>query len=169
LPDHTLLLALASLAVLAAGGPGDRGAPRAIGPDERFSYRDVDPAFWAETETHRALDPYQEILQTHRDRKAPDLADTAATTVVVLFALWGLQQLLMGFLYVAVLVRYRALLALMYLLPPFEYAGRLCLGLWKGPIETLSTPPGAGFNGAMIEIASVMWVLGLRGSDERTA
>lgn len=86
----------------------------------------------------------------------------AATAVVVIFALWGLSQLLMGFAYVAVLLRYRAFLPFMYLLLLLEYVGRMGLGLWKGPIETLSTPPGASLNLVMIATASVMLLLSLR-------
>ena len=43
-----------------------------------------------------------------------------------------------------------------------EYVGRAGLGLWKGPIETLSTPPGATLNLVMIAAASVMLLLSLR-------
>jgi hypothetical protein len=88
--------------------------------------------------------------------------DAAATTVIVIFALWGLQQLLLGLLYVIVLLRYRALLPLMYLLLLLEYAGRLGLGAWKGPIETISTPPGARFNLGMIVSSASMLLLSLR-------
>ncbi len=88
--------------------------------------------------------------------------DAAATTIVVIFALWGLQQLLVGFAYVVVLVRYRALLASMYLLVVLEYIGRLGLGIWKGPVDTLSTPPGARFNFVMIVVGSAMLLLSLR-------
>jgi hypothetical protein len=89
-------------------------------------------------------------------------SEAAATTVVVIFALWGLQQLLVGFVYVAVLLRYRALLPFMYLLLLLEYAGRLGLGLWKGPLDTASTPPGARFTVTMILVASAMLLLSLR-------
>ena len=86
----------------------------------------------------------------------------AATAVVVIFALWGLSQVLLGFVYVVVLLRYRAFLPFMYLLLLLEYVGRAGLGLWKGPIETLSTPPGATLNLVMIATASVMLLLSLR-------
>lgn len=65
-----------------------------------------------------------------------------ASVVILIFALWGLSQLLLGLFYVVVLWRYRALIPLMYLLLIVEYVGRLALGAWK-PIETLETPPGA--------------------------
>ena len=92
----------------------------------------------------------------------------AATAIVVIFALWGLQQLLVGFVYVVVLLRYRALLPFMYLLLLLEYVGRMGLGLWKGPLETLSTPPGARFNVAMVLVASVMLLLSLRDRSRQT-
>ncbi len=88
-------------------------------------------------------------------------SQAAAAAVVLIFALWGLQQLLAGLVYVAVLLRYRALLPFMYLLLLLEYAGRMGLGIWK-PMVTLSRPPGARFNFAMIALASVMLVLSLR-------
>ena len=89
-------------------------------------------------------------------------SQAAAMAVVLLFALWGLQQLLLGFVYVAVLLRYRALLPFMYLLLLLEYVGRLGLGLWKGPLETLSRPPGASGTLVLIAVGSLMLVLSLR-------
>jgi hypothetical protein len=90
----------------------------------------------------------------------------AAAAVVLIFALWGLSQLLLGIVYVVVLLRYRALLSLMYLLLLVEYGGRAALGAWK-PIETLARPPGARFNGVMIALTGVMFALSLRRRPER--
>lgn len=94
--------------------------------------------------------------------------EAAATAVVVIFALWGLQQLLVGFVYVVVLLRYRALLPSMYLLLLLEYIGRLGLGLWKGPIETISRPPGSVFTLIMIVVAAAMLLLSLRDHSARS-
>ena len=66
-------------------------------------------------------------------------SDPAATAVILVFALWGLSQLLLGLLYLVVLVRYRALIPLMYLTLILEYGGRLALGAWK-PLETPRKP-----------------------------
>ncbi len=93
--------------------------------------------------------------------------EAAATAVVVIFSLWGLQQLLLGFVYGLVLLRYKALLPLMYLLLVLEYVGRLGLGVWKGPIETISTPPGARLNLVMVVAGSALLALSLR--DHRRA
>ena len=46
--------------------------------------------------------------------------DGGANTVITVFALWGLSQLIIGLLYVIVLWRYRSLIPLMYVLFSFE-------------------------------------------------
>lgn len=88
-------------------------------------------------------------------------APAASGAVITIFALWGLSQLLLGLLYMIVLLRYRALVPLMYLTMLIEYLGRIGIGLWK-PLETLQTPPGARLNIAMVAIAMLMLTLSLR-------
>ena len=89
-------------------------------------------------------------------------SEAAATAVIVIFSLWGLQQLLIGFIYVVVLSRYRALVPAMYLLLFLEYVGRIGIGLMKGPIETINMPPGARLNLVMIVVSVVMLFVSLR-------
>jgi hypothetical protein len=84
-----------------------------------------------------------------------------AASVILIFALWGLSQLLMGLIYVVVLWRYRALIPLMYLLMIFEYAMRIVLGALK-PIETVGTAPGAVGDYVLVPLAAVMLFLALR-------
>jgi hypothetical protein len=87
-----------------------------------------------------------------------------ADTVILMFALWGLSQLLIGIIYGIVLWRYQALIPLMYLLMVFEYGMRIFLGAIK-PIETTGTAPGAIGNYIIIPLAIIMLVLSLRKSD----
>jgi len=82
-------------------------------------------------------------------------------TVIHLFALWGLSQLLFGLLYIVVLWRYQALIPLMYLFILLEYLGRLLLTFAK-PIATRSTAPGAIGNYILIPFALLMLVLSLK-------
>ena len=82
-------------------------------------------------------------------------------TVIHLFALWGLSQLLCGLLYVVVLWRYQALIPLMYLFILLEYTGRLLLTFAK-PIVTSGTAPGTIGNYILIPLASLMLVLSLK-------
>ena len=84
-----------------------------------------------------------------------------AATVVHLFALWGLSQLIVGLLYVVALLRYRSLIPLLYLLALVEYAVRLVL-TWVRPIETVGTAPGGIGNYVLVPVIAGMLWLSLR-------
>ena len=86
----------------------------------------------------------------------------AAATIVVLFGMWGVHQLLLAGLYVLVLLRYRAMIPLMWLTLLIEWASRPLLGLMKGPSETLETPPGARGVLIWVPLSLVMIWLSLR-------
>jgi hypothetical protein len=88
-----------------------------------------------------------------------------ADVVILIFALWGLSQLLIGIIYGFVLWRYQALIPLMYLLMIFEYGMRIVLGAIK-PIETTGTAPGAIGDYIIVPLAIIMLVLSLRNSDQ---
>ena len=79
----------------------------------------------------------------------------AAATVIAIFALWGLSQLLIGLLYLMAAIRYRSLIPLFYLLMIVEYAVRMAIGTFK-PIETAGTAPGAVGNLPLMVLAAVM-------------
>lgn len=85
-----------------------------------------------------------------------------AETVISVFALWGLSQLLIGLLFVIVLFRYRAMIPLMYVLILVEYLGRIGIGLMK-PIVTVGTPPGATGSFVLIALGVMGLILSLRG------
>ena len=88
-----------------------------------------------------------------------------ADTVILMFALWGLSQLLIGFIYGLVLWRYQAFIPSMYLLLVIEYGIRIVLGVMK-PIQTTGTAPGAVGNFIIVPLAIVMLVLSLREGDK---
>ena len=71
--------------------------------------------------------------------------DSAAATVIGIFGLWGLSQLIIGLIYLLAAVRYRALIPMLYLLFTVEYAMRLWVGANKA-IETTGTAPGSVIN-----------------------
>lgn len=83
-----------------------------------------------------------------------------AATVIHLFALWGLSQLIVGAIYVVALVRYRALIPLLYLLALVEYVVRLALTVWK-PFEVAETAPGAVGNYVLIPLFGLLFALSL--------
>jgi len=87
-----------------------------------------------------------------------------ADVVIMVFALWGLSQLIIGIIYGVVLWRYQAFIPLMYLLMILECGMRIVIGVIK-PIETTGTPPGAIGNYIIIPLAIAMLALSLRNSD----
>jgi hypothetical protein len=82
----------------------------------------------------------------------------AAATVIGIFALWGLSQLVIGLLYLMAAISYRSLIPLFYLLMIAEYAVRMLIGGFK-PVETAGTAPGAVGNLPLMALAAVMLVL----------
>ena len=89
-----------------------------------------------------------------------------ASAVVLIFALWGLSQLIMGIFYVIVLLRYKSLIPLMYLFIFFEYVMRFILGVLK-PIETTGTAPGGIINFILPPLAIILFLLSLNKSQSR--
>ena len=90
-------------------------------------------------------------------------SEGGANTVVTIFALWGLSQLIIGLLYALVLWRWRALIPLMYVLFSFEYFMRLIAGLYSPGVEKLQTAPGEVGNLLFLPLGLVLLILSLRG------
>ena len=82
----------------------------------------------------------------------------AAATVIGIFALWGLSQLVIGLLYLMAPIRYRSLIPLLYLLLIAEYAARMLIGGFK-PVETAGNGLGAVGYLTLMVLAAVMLVL----------
>ena len=102
-----------------------------------------------------------QIASVPLDSFSPD----GANAVVTMFGLWGLSQLIMGLFYVIVLLRYRALIPLMYLFFTFEYAMRLLAPLYTPGMATTHTAPGAIGNLIFVPLGIAMLVLSLRERD----
>jgi hypothetical protein len=84
-----------------------------------------------------------------------------AAAVVHLFALWGLSQLIIGIIYLAVIWRFWHLIPLIYLLLILEYGGRLLLTFFK-PFETTGTAPGAIGNYILLPLSILLFLLSLK-------
>ncbi len=89
-----------------------------------------------------------------------EYSTAAASTIILIFALWGFSQFLMGIVYVVVIFRYKGLIPLFYFLMFCEYAGRLFFGHWK-PIITTGTPPGEVGNYIMTPVAIILFILSI--------
>jgi hypothetical protein len=88
-------------------------------------------------------------------------ASAAAQTVVSLFALLGLLRLIICFLGALALIRYRAMIPLMFALVTFEYLSRRLI-LQFLPIVRTGTPPGSVVNLVLLAVMIVGLALSLR-------
>lgn len=87
-------------------------------------------------------------------------SEGATANIIAIFSQWGLSQLLLAGVFLLVLVRYRSLIPLFYLVFILEQIGRMSVGLSK-PIVTIETAPGAAGNLPLLAIALIMLVLSL--------
>ena len=90
-----------------------------------------------------------------------DISVQGGSNIVSIFYLWGLSQLIIGIIYILVILRYKSLIPLMYILFVFEYVGRLLVTYYK-PLETLATPPGEVGNIIFVPLGLIMLYLSLR-------
>lgn len=85
-----------------------------------------------------------------------------ANTVITVFGLWGLSQLIIGLIFAIALWRYQSLIPLMYLFFSFEYLMRLLAFLYTPGLEKLDTAPGEIGNVIFLPLGLVMLWLSLR-------
>ena len=85
-------------------------------------------------------------------------SDAASRTVIFIFSLWGLSQLIMGSFYAIVAFRYKSLIPLMYVFIFFEYSFRVIMGHLK-PITIIGTAPGDIANYVFIPLSLVLFIL----------
>jgi hypothetical protein len=80
---------------------------------------------------------------------------TGANEVIFAFALWGSAQLIYALLQWIVILRYRSLVPLMWLVQFLETLGRMLVGHLK-PVTFAHTPPGAYQNYLYLALAGLM-------------
>ena len=86
----------------------------------------------------------------------------AADSIVTIFGLWGMEQLVIGFISAMMLWRYKSLIPFMALVYAIEYFGRFASHWYTPGVTTLHTPPGAVMDYILVPLALVMLVLSLR-------
>lgn len=84
-----------------------------------------------------------------------------AQTVVSLFAILGLSQLMICLLGILVLVRYRSLMPFLFALLLLEYAGRRVIFHYL-PVPRTGTPPGSTINLILLALMLAGLALSLR-------
>ncbi|WP_205597666.1 hypothetical protein [Paraferrimonas sp. SM1919] len=85
----------------------------------------------------------------------------ATAAIVGTFALWGLSQLIIGFLYLITSLFYKSLIPMMYILGIFEYSVRAFYISNFKPIPTMGDAPGAIINLPLVVIFTTMLLLSI--------
>lgn len=85
----------------------------------------------------------------------------ASQTIIFMFALWGISQLIIGLFYIYVLIIKPNLIPIMLLSLTLEYSLRLIIGQLK-PILTTHTAPGAYGNYIMIPLSIILFLLSIK-------
>jgi hypothetical protein len=93
-------------------------------------------------------------------------APAAARAVVALFAAWGLAQLMICLVGVLVLVRYRALVPLTFVLLLAEHLGRRLI-FFVMPIERVGSPPSPAIQLGLLAVMVAGLALSLWRSEAR--
>ncbi len=84
-----------------------------------------------------------------------DLSVAGAEGIIFAFALWGSSQLLFALIQLLVVIRYRSLVPLMYVMLILEILLRELVGRMK-PVTFAHTPPGAIGNQLLLPLAIIM-------------
>lgn len=87
--------------------------------------------------------------------------ESGAAVVILIFAYWGLSQLMFGIVQVIVAIRYKSLIPLMYLMLVLEWGTRLLISLYK-PIETVGQAPGGVGNMVLPFVCLVLFFLSIK-------
>lgn len=94
----------------------------------------------------------------------------AASQLVFLFAAWGLGVFVLGLLAMVVLLRYRAMIPLMYLLLLIEQVGRNALATihLDRPFVSLAASPATLINGGFLVVLAIGFLVSLFARRPRT-
>lgn len=84
----------------------------------------------------------------------------AANTVIALFALWGLLQVVIAGIQIIAIVKYKALIPFLYLIMVLTQLGRMTIGEFK-TVETAGTAPAAALSWYFLAIYTTGLVLSL--------
>ena len=84
-----------------------------------------------------------------------------AQTVISLFAIWGLAQFVICLLCILALVRYRAMIPLLFALLLLEYLGKRVILVFL-PVAKTGTPPGSVINLVLLGVMIIGLALSLQ-------
>lgn len=84
-----------------------------------------------------------------------------ADSVVTMFGLWGMEQFVIGFIALALLMRYKSLIPLIWAIYAVEYTGRALSHIFTPGLVTDHTPPGVMVDNVLVPLAIVMFIFSI--------
>ena len=87
--------------------------------------------------------------------------EPGVAVIILIFAYWGLSQLMFGIIQVIVAIRYQSLIPFMYLMLFLEWATRFLLSMYK-PIVTVGQAPGGIGNMVLPFVCALMFFLSIK-------
>lgn len=81
-----------------------------------------------------------------------------ADTVVTIFGMWGLEQLVIGIIAVIILWRYQSLIPMVWGIYALEYSLRGCAHFFTPGVMAINTPPGATADNVLIPFTIIMFL-----------
>jgi hypothetical protein len=81
--------------------------------------------------------------------------------IYFIFSLWGLSQLIIGFIYIISIIKYKSMIPLLYVLIWFEYLFRFILGKFLKPLSDTvlsGTAPGEIGNYIIIVLIPILLI-----------
>ncbi len=83
----------------------------------------------------------------------------AAGSVISMFGYWGLEQLVIGLIIIAILARYKSLIPAAWLIYSIEFSGRFLLKFIMPGVPTTHTPPGVFLDYFFVPLAIIMLIV----------
>ena len=93
--------------------------------------------------------------------KLDSFSQAGADSVVTMFGLWGMEQFVIGFIVLVILLRYKSLIPLAWAIYAIEYAGRALSHFFTPGLDTAHTPPGVMVDTLFVPLAFAMLLLAI--------
>ncbi len=84
-----------------------------------------------------------------------------ADSVITIFAMWGMEQFVIGVISLIIILKYKKLIPFMASVYVLEYVGRFLTPLFTPGVATLHTPPGPAADAVLVPLTIVMLILTL--------
>lgn len=97
-----------------------------------------------------------------------EFSHQASGTVITIFALWGMEQFIIGLVGLVVLIRYQSLIPMMWAIYTIEYVMRKLLHFITPGVYSLHTPPGALADNVLVPLCILMFIIATTSSKKRS-